>query len=66
MAKKQYVEGVDYSIHEYNRKRLINIKPNIPMCPICSDCKHKSLCLNRKNKMTMDRCSKCKNCTLTD
>lgn len=60
MKKKHFKEGVDYTIHEYQRKKFKTSKK--PICAICSECKNKKICLNRKNKETMDRCSKCKNC----
>lgn len=60
MRKKHYKEGVDYTIHEYKRKKKRTSRKNI--CPICLQCKNKRICLNRKSKETMDRCSKCKNC----
>lgn len=60
MKKKHFKEGVDYTIHEYQRKKFKTSKK--PICPICSECKNRKLCLNRKSKETMDRCSKCKNC----
>ena len=60
MKKKHYKEGVDYTIHEYKRKKKrISAKT---ICPICSECKNRRICLNRKSKETMDRCNKCKNC----
>ena len=60
MKKKNFEEGVDYTIHEYKRKKKRT--GDKPICPICSECKNKRNCLNRKSKETMDRCSKCKNC----
>lgn len=60
MKKKHYKEGVDYTIHEYKRKKKRTLEKAI--CPICSECKNKRICLNRKSKETMDRCGKCKNC----
>ena len=60
MKKKHFKEGVDYTIHEYKRKKFKT--SNKPICPICSECKNKKICLNRKSKETMDRCTKCKNC----
>lgn len=60
--KKEFVEGIDYVITIRKRKKFIkNPKKNI--CPICENCNHKNLCLNRRNKETMERCNKCKNCT---
>ena len=56
----QIKEGVDYTIHEYKRKKKRT--SNKAICPICSQCKNRRICLNRKSKETMDRCSKCKNC----
>ena len=64
MKKKNYKEGVDYTIHEYKRKKTRITKKAI--CPICSECKNRRICLNRKSKETMDRCSKCKNCRNAD
>lgn len=59
--KKEFVEGIDYVITIRKRKKFIkNPKKNI--CPICENCNHKNLCLNRRNKETMERCNKCKNC----
>ena len=60
MKKKHYVEGVDYTIHEYKRKKKRT--SGKPICQTCSECKNKRICLNRKSKETMDRCNKCKNC----
>ena len=60
MKKKNFEEGVDYTIHEYKRKKKRT--GDKPICPICSECKNKRNCLNRKSKETMNRCSKCKNC----
>lgn len=60
MKKKNFKEGVDYTIHEYKRKKKRTSEKAI--CPICSQCKNRRICLNRKGKETMDRCSKCKNC----
>ena len=60
MKKKHFKEGVDYTIHEYKRKMKRTSEKAI--CPICSQCKNRRICLNRKSKETMDRCSKCKNC----
>lgn len=63
--KKEFVEGIDYVITIRKRKKFIkNPKKNI--CPICENCNHKNLCLNRRNKETMERCNKCKNCTDND
>ena len=63
--KKEFVEGLDYVITIRKRKKFIkNPKKNI--CPICENCNHKNLCLNRRNKETMERCNKCKNCTDND
>ena len=63
--KKEFIEGIDYVITIRKRKKFIkNPKKNI--CPICENCNHKNLCLNRRNKETMDRCNKCKNCTDND
>lgn len=63
--KKEFVEGIDYVITIRKRKKFIkNPKKNI--CPICENCNHKNLCLNRRNKETMERCNKCKNCTNTE
>ena len=63
--KKDFVEGIDYVITIRKRKKFIkNPKKNI--CPICENCNHKNLCLNRRNKETMERCNKCKNCTDND
>ena len=60
--KKEFVEGIDYVITIRKRKKFIkNPKKNI--CPICENCNHKNLCLNRRNKETMERCNKCKNCS---
>lgn len=60
--KKEFVEGIDYVITIRKRKKFIkNPKKNI--CPICENCNHKNVCLNRKNKETMERCNKCKNCS---
>lgn len=55
MAKnKEFVEGIDYVITIRKRKKFIkNPKKNI--CPICENCNHKNLCLNRRNKETMER-----------
>ena len=61
MAKKDFVEGVDYSISIRYRKKYI-IKPTKTVCPTCENCNHKNVCLNRRNKQSMDRCSKCKEC----
>ena len=61
MAKKEFVEGIDYSISVRYRKKLI-AKPTKKMCPTCENCNHKNVCLNRRNKQTMDRCPKCKKC----
>ena len=48
MKKKHYKEGVDYTIHEYKRKKKrISTKA---ICPICSECKNRRICLNRKAK----------------
>lgn len=55
------MEGIHYSIHKRERKKLIK-NPRKPMCSTCEQCNHKNLCLNRRNKETMDRCSKCRNC----
>ena len=63
--KKEFIEGIDYVITIRKRKKFIkNPKKNI--CPICENCNHKNLCLNRRNKETMERCNKCKNCTDND
>lgn len=63
--KKDFVEGIDYVITIRKRKKFIkNPKKNI--CPICEKCNHKNICLNRKNKETMERCNKCKKCTDND
>ena len=60
--KKEFVEGIDYVITIRKRKKFIkNPKKNI--CPICENCNHKNVCLNRRNKETMERCNKCKNCS---
>ena len=60
--KKEFVEGIDYVITIRKRKKFIkNPKKNI--CPICENCNHKNVCLNRSNKETMERCNKCKNCS---
>ena len=46
--KKEFVEGIDYVITIRKRKKFIkNPKKNI--CPICENCNHKNLCLNRRN-----------------
>jgi len=60
VKKKHYKEGVDYTIHEYKRKKKKTSGKVI--CPICSQCTNRRICLNRKSKETMDRCNKCKNC----
>ena len=63
--KKEFVEGIDYVITIRKRKKFIkNPKKNI--CPICENCNHKNLCLNRRSKETMERCNKCKNCSDCD
>ena len=63
--KKEFIEGIDYVITIRKRKKFIkNPKKNI--CHICENCNHKNLCLNRRNKETMERCNKCKNCTDND
>lgn len=59
--KKDFVEGIDYVITIRKRKKFIK-NPKKSICPICENCNHKNLCLNRRNKETMERCSKCKNC----
>ena len=64
MKKKHFKEGVDYTIHEYKRKKSRASRKTI--CPICSQCKNRRICLNRKSKETMDRCNKCKNCKDAD
>lgn len=64
MKKKHFKEGVDYTIHEYKRKKKRT--SNKAICRICSQCKNRRICLNRKSKETMDRCSKCKNCRELD
>lgn len=52
--KKEFVEGIDYVITIRKRKKFIkNPKKNI--CPICENCNHKNLCLNRRNKETIYR-----------
>ena len=58
---KKLIEGKDYSVHEYVTK---NKKENSkqPMCPVCSNCTNRNVCLNRKTLYTMNRCEKCKNC----
>ena len=61
MKKIHYKEGIDYTIHEYIRKKKRTSEKAI--CPICSQCKSRRICLNRKSKETMDRCNKCKTCT---
>ena len=48
MKKKHFKEGVDYTIHEYKRKKFKTSKK--PICPICLECKNKKICLNRKSK----------------
>lgn len=63
--KKQFIEGIDYSITIRKRKKFIN-RPKKTICPICEQCNHKNLCLNRRNKQTMERCNKCKNCNDND
>lgn len=50
MKKKNFEEGVDYTIHEYKRKKKRT--GDKPICPICSECKNKRNCLNRKSKET--------------
>ena len=63
--KKEFIEGIDYVITIRKRKKFIkDSKKNI--CPICENCNYKNLCLNRRNKETMERCNKCKNCTDND
>lgn len=60
--KKDFIEGIDYAITIRKRKKFIkNSKKNI--CPTCEKCNHKNVCLNRRNKETMERCNKCKNCS---
>lgn len=57
--KKDFIEGIDYAITIRKRKKFIkNPKKNI--CPICENCNHKNLCLNRRNKETiyMDKMKK--------
>ena len=39
MKKKNFEEGVDYTIHEYKRKKKRT--GDKPICPICSECKNK-------------------------
>lgn len=34
----------------------------LPICPICKNCKDRSICKNRKDKKEMNKCEKCKNC----
>ena len=41
MKKKHFKEGVDYTIHEYKRKKFKTSKK--PICPICLECKNKKL-----------------------
>lgn len=62
---KKLIEGKDYSVHEYVTK---NKKENSkrPMCPTCSNCTNRKVCLNRKTLYTMNRCEKCKNCKNKD
>lgn len=60
--KKDFVEGIDYIITIRKRKKFIK-NPKKRICPICENCNHKNLCLNRRNKETMERCNKCKNCS---
>lgn len=60
--KKEFVEGIDYVITIRKRKKFIK-NPKKSICPICENCNHKNLCLNRRNKETMERCNKCKNCS---
>ena len=60
--KKDFVEGIDYVITIRKRKKFIK-NPKKSICPICENCNHKNLCLNRRNKETMERCNKCKNCS---
>lgn len=63
--KKEFVEGIDYVITTRKRKKFIK-KPKKSICPICENCNHKNLCLNRRNKECMERCNKCKNCSDND
>lgn len=60
--KKEFVDGIDYVITMRKRKKFIK-NPKKSICPICENCNHKNLCLNRRNKETMERCNKCKNCS---
>lgn len=60
--KKDFVEGIDYVITIRKRKKFIK-NPKKSIYPICENCNHKNLCLNRRNKETMERCNKCKNCS---
>ena len=63
--KKDFVEGIDYVITIRKRKKFIN-KPKKNICPICENCNHKNVCMNRRSKETMQRCNKCKKCTDTE
>lgn len=60
--KKDFIEGNDYAITIRKRKKFIkNSKKNIG--PTCEKCNHKNVFLNRRNKETMERCNKYKNCS---
>ena len=58
---KQLIEGKDYSVHTYITKNLKK-REDLPICSTCRDCKRKSLCSNRRNLYTMNKCKKCRDC----
>lgn len=58
---KKLIEGRDYSINEFYTKDK-RPENKLPMCPTCSECKHRQFCMERKNLYKMRQCTDCKNC----
>lgn len=56
MGRNANNEGTIYNTIQKNKKKFDNTK----MCKICSECTDRSKCNNR---ISYDKCDKCKNCT---
>ncbi len=55
------MENMRYTVGTYVIKTEKKNKGDF-ICPTCINCKDKSVCSERKNKMEMNKCKLCKNC----